>query len=136
MLGACVAWDSAAAPGNVTVTLNPGVANVDYGKGPEPYYVFSFYDERYNPPLIPNNGPSASDSLTLAFKPSERIKGGVVRELTSEGFHDSNGQIYYKDIQSGEPVMNTIVLPGTLDASFVSGVCDKLRQHKPLGPTA
>ena len=126
LLGSCVAWENST---GITVTLNPGILLTKTG---ELYYIFSAYDEHYQPPIIQMDGPQVVNAMTLAFKPKNHTTGGSDRKLSHNAVHDNNDQIYYEDQQSGEPVMNTALDRGPLTESNVAEICNDLRQHTPL----
>lgn len=128
LLSACVAWPNSV--GGLTVTLNPGVATAEVARQKVDYYIFSVQDESAPLPAWPMNGPSLNDgqAMTLVFQPEEKIKGGLDRTLSKAAVHQ-DGQVYYRDTQTGEPVIDTKLTSGPFTPKHVGEVCLSLKHH-------
>jgi hypothetical protein len=139
LLGSCVAWGNQS--GELTVTLNPGIGKVAIGGKNHDFFIFSTHDPRYKPDWGPLNGPEVGspDAMTLVFKPKVIPQDGIEnRKLSKKEHKDSAGHRFYVDLQTGESVMNTALVPGPFTQERVSAVCDDLRkdEYKPEGKSA
>ncbi len=134
LLDTCVAWNNA--EGGTTVTWNPGVAleGSIIDKENRSFYIFSTHDPRYKPTWGPLNGPpiSSKEASLFIFKPKHKIKGGVDRRISKNEYKGKNGTRYYRDIQTGEPVINTLLYPELLDHGEIAEVCVALRDDKKI----
>lgn len=142
-MDACAGWENES--GGITVVENPGVATADAPgvRGQNyAYFVWSFPDTDGKPPLIQQmdgpetyvdpqgrvfgGGPSGS-ILTINL---ERAKSGFAnatqRALKKRPVTGHNGQVYYEDAKTGQPVMNTVLTHGPLTSQRVNDVCREL----------
>ena len=130
LMGACVAWPNQSE--GITVTLNPGVAQPE---GEDPFLVFSATDDTdpKNPDVVLMDGPVAGDPdvLTLAFRPN--VDGDFFDNVQGKVKKQKNGQLSYVDVNSGESLANTVVLPKAPPVQeIVSAVCTALRKEEKI----
>ncbi|MBI2009122.1 hypothetical protein HYS84_01780 [Candidatus Saccharibacteria bacterium] len=133
LLGSCVAWGNVA--GGITVTLNPGIGKVDINGEKRSFFVFSTHDPRYKHDWGPLNGPEVGspEVMTLVFMPRIVPKGSIEdRKISKQEKSDRVSQRYFVDIQTHEPVMDTVLAEGPLTTSRVARICDALRNHLPI----
>jgi len=136
LLGACVAWGNES--GGITVTLNPGIGEVESGGKKYDFLVFSTHDSRYTPSWGPLNGPEigSPEVLTLAFLPRVIPRGSILnRPVSKQEKRDAKGRRFYTDIQTGAPIMDTELTKGPLSSKRVASVCSDLRQDDPKSAT-
>lgn len=139
-MNTCVAWENIS--GGITVTQNPGVATAKYGNQDYSYFVWSYPDSDKRSPLIQQmdgaqtlvtdkgvvygGGPDGT-ILTIDL---ENQKGylahATTRKLSDKPTFADNGQVYFEDVQTGQPVMNTVVTDRPLTIKNQFEVCDEL----------
>lgn len=132
-LGLCVAWGTNLPDGRdgTTITLNPGIME---SEGQE-YLIFSTHNPFYNPSWGPLNGPSLdsqqADIIIMTKNPV--IDAKTERKLSSTQSNDKfNPQAYYKDLSSGQPAIDTIILPGKVTSKGLERVCLELKEGKKI----
>lgn len=150
-MNTCVAWSNVS--GGITVVENPGVS-VEPLTSPEDrshaFFVFDYPDTDGKPPLLQQmNGPQtyvddknrvfgggpSGTILSLELDKSKSYFAYVTeRALGRKPMHANNGQVYYSDKQTGEPVMNTVFTNGPFNSDHVNKVCDQLRQGRAVNP--
>src|SRR3989344_5498227 len=107
LMSACVAWPNISR--GITVTWNPGVGEVPVNGENESYFIFSTHNKKYKPSWGPLNGPflGSPEAMVLVFQPTRSIKGGLLRYLSTKEIRSKSGRSFYKDRQTGQPVMNS-----------------------------
>jgi hypothetical protein len=136
LMGSCVAWGNTS--GGITVTLNPGIGEVNVNGRKKKYFIFSTHDKRYKPSWGPLNGPEllSVEPIVLAFHPDEPVKGGLLRVLSAKQTRDRNHRTYYMDRQSGNHVLETILEDGPFTEKHVANVCNELRDDGPFSSSS
>lgn len=134
-LGMCVAWPTTLPDGRpgTTVTLNPGVA----GLKQQEFYVFSTHDTHYRPTWGPLNGPEflSPEAEVVIMTRGLVIDAKSERSLSFAESHDEvNKSGYYSEVNTGQPVMDTILLPGEVAGSGLKRVCLELKSKKKINP--
>lgn len=131
-LGSCVVW--ANDTNDLTITLNPGIGRFKSSREEYDYFIFSGHNPHYNPDWGPLNGPEvgSEDVVTYVFKPDKPVQGGLLRVLSDEELRGKNGQRYYKDKQTGLPVMNTVLIKAPTTSKHIADVCEALELDKPI----
>lgn len=148
VLNSCVAWGNVS--GGITVTQNPGVDTARSGGDTHSYFVFSYPDSDKKFPLLQQmNGPQArvtengavygggpsGSLLTIDLKKQKGyLAHATHRKLSDKPTFANNGQIYFEDAQTGQPVMNTVITDGPFTDKRVNVVCDALRENAPIEP--
>jgi hypothetical protein len=131
LFGACVAWSN---DSGITVTLNPGIGEAYMDGKDRDFLIFSTHDPNYKPDWGPLNGPDVGSNqvMTLIFYPKVIPKGSIHnRHLSNREDKGKHGQRFYRDAQTGAPVMDTVLANGPLTEAHVSHICNILREDEP-----
>lgn len=139
LLGACVAWQNQ--EGSTTITLNPGLVTLPDAAGNDAnHYVFSAYDERYDPALIQMDSPAVGspEILTMVVQPDDARAVGLKEvSLSKEPLRDKYSHPYFTAVDEADtPVMKTMLAEGIQTSDDVMDVCVRLNDHVPPGKTA
>lgn len=143
LMGACVAWPNAS--GGITATINPGeVSYTDEGGDKVSYNAFSVLLDPQDPSTLTQlNGPElvkrkdgsldGYDNVALEFfRKNGRVKLEV-RPLSDQPTEDSQGRVYFRDRETGEPIMLTGLAPyAEFTETNIRAACDDLLHHQPL----
>jgi hypothetical protein len=135
-LGVCVGWQNSV---GITVTLNPGLASGTAKDGSKlDFFAFSAVDPVTNYYVI-MNGPeqltvdgksTRTDNLdAYIYDHDEEAAQNQMHKFTKVLTHDKNGQWYYTDAQTGEPLIDTVVTTGELTFDHLKQECNALRNH-------
>lgn len=159
-MGECVAWRSEE-PGDITVTINPGLDFIKSGNNYVEGLVFSYYSSESSgensttsPPQVAlMNGPymdtlkrgkigltfgSLIDGSTKVFaKGYEGSQPSLLRHISDQPIQGEDGRWAYKDLATGEPVIKTAVTGGPFTHARILSICNQLEpgyySSQPLG---
>lgn len=126
MMGFCMGWQNLA--GKITVTSNPGL--ISWKDNGEDFTapVFSFGDRsKAEGDVTLLNGPENYEAMITLMYPTDEIKSRKLERVISDELKQEHGQIYHTDIDSGQPVIDTVITEGPLTNERVGVVCNALR---------
>ncbi len=145
-MNTCAGWQNIS--GGVTIVENPGIVTAQTPEGPYSYLIFSVPDSDQKPPALQQmNGPQIyvdeknrvfgggpyAVKLSIDLEKSDSYYAHATeRALTQKPTEADNGQIYFRDQETGVHLMNSIVTDGPFSDERVWQACQALGKDQPV----